>query len=323
MGKETRLLPFVALALAFFAGKATEAAVPEVIAEFRIESEMVEEFLETSEALLEEDVAGFLVAEGEAHFPFVRWVTSSGATGDAAPRLVLRLVERSHATCPPGLELRLDAAVRGQEIQLSEPLRLYHGCDPSPPFTHSEDLSTFRNDLAAVIHVLAGPEPAPSVSSSVDCVDCLGWFFSEPLRKQIEADFLGEVSLVDRLDCPAEEKQVLLPLRMEELKAKTSSRLLVEFWIHSDPPQDPPKEIRGELWLSPWAGMGDSIHCKLTKLTVPPDIHEPESEFFWHESLPSLLADSSLLRLDVFMKAYFLDRFAGDISDGGAVTKGP
>ncbi len=306
------LVALATLALLTLAGQLATAAVPEVIAELKIDSTRVADALGDRRASVEAQVAGLLTAEAERHFPYVRWITPDEASDAATPRLILRLIE-GPVTCAPGIRLVLAAELQGEEDWQSEELRLYRGCDPDPPFSHPDDQPLFEADLQ---HVL---QAAGSDTQRLACDDCHGWFFRDKLRQEVQQQFLGKVSLIDRLQL--EEPRVLLPLPMAELKAAADSRLLVEFWVRSEQPEG----VRSELWLSPWDGMGDAIHCRLTKLTAPAAaISETWTEdHFWHDSLPALLADANLVRLRVLMMHHVLDSFAGVASTAGAVTSGP
>jgi hypothetical protein len=266
------------------------AQAPVGIAEFRIDSSTVESALGARQTEVEDSVAIFLAELAERHFGFVDW--SPGRSVGSGFALIVRLDEQPSTICAPPTTVRLEGSL-GTPIQISNTVSLYHGCEPSLPYTRA-NLAQFESDLKAAI----------------------GAIFDEPVRRTVLTNLLAKVSLVDTLRIDHALRQVLLPVRPQDLKASEQSQLTVQFETAG---------ARGRLRLKLYESLADSILCRVSDYVVPPPLDIAESgEQFWHDSFDEVFPADNMPQIRVFMTNYVPDPFAGQLGvTNGLVTTGP
>ena len=177
--------------------------------------------------------------------------------------------------------------MRGVSANLSEPLELYHGCNPQPPYTF-DDLTQFKVDIAAKIDAI----------------------FDDGVRQVVLNQLLAKVSIANEVTFDHSARRVLLPLSLGELKASKDSMLTISFESAGG---------RGELQFQPWAQLGTGVHCRFVEFVVPPDIAVQQAPFFWHDTFSSVFPADQLPEMSVFMTVYIAEPFAGLFAAGGLV----
>jgi hypothetical protein len=206
--------------------------------------------------------------------------------------LIVRLGEQPATICAPPTTVRLEGSL-GTPIPISNSVSLYRGCEPSLPYTRA-NLAQFESDLKAAIETI----------------------FDEPVRRTVLTNLLAKVSLVDTLRIDHAQRQVLLPVRPQDLKASEQSQLTVQFETAG---------TRGRLRLTLYESLVDSILCRVSDYIVPPPLDIAESsEEFWHDSFDQVFPADNMPQIRVFMTNYVPDPFAGQLGvTNGLVTTGP
>jgi hypothetical protein len=278
------------IALTCIVASATPALgqVPIGAAEFRIVSggEVEKAMGPARKAPFEAMFSNEIAAKAERHFGFVDWAAGDRAAHPFA--LTIRLIEVPAGNCLPDTKLQL-AVVLGTLTIDGKAVDLYDGCHPAPPFAASE-LTKFEEDVRSRLDLL----------------------LDEPGRETV-LENLARVSIASTLMLDHAQMQVLLPLRLEDLKASDESQLTARFTASG---------ALGVLRLRPLGAIANSILCEVSAYEVAPPFGIITNErLFWHPSFERVFPADNMPAINVFMTSYDADPFPGLTVGNGIVQR--
>lgn len=248
--------------------------------------------------MVEDSLAAELARQMRSHYPFLRW-TPAGSPGADTIARELRLAMRSRAGgFAPVIELMPATIVDSVALEDLDPpvIPLYGSFDRQPT-----------------------QEPQRLVADIADTLTAV--FRNDGFRTEFHEHLLTHIPLVGEVEVLESDRQIVIPLRWEELSAGTKSVFRVTF-VAAPPTSsraDGSMELQVQGRLLAEGREAPAIRCTIILFQFPP--HAAEEPGVWFPELPTILQHVEDGSLKVFMSEYHFDPRAG--AEGGLVTRLP